>query len=252
MVGILVAACFICAMISTAQVGTRDSSIVTAVQELPDGFMKLKVANRSEIPVTAIVAVGDRVLKGSQKTVHSVRFFDSALDIFGRPALRTGEDYSFQFFGPRPTAESISSRSVGVGAVLFRDGLTWGDTKWIAILLRRRRLAYDYDRQALDILMDARLHGMGGAEVLKRLRDRLEADRSQQRDAVGKQMAVLCFEDVELVVQDAIDRSKAATALSSAYRDRSLKVTDSAVQRLLSRIEALQEAISEPKARIRD
>lgn len=219
-------------------------AISSKIITLPQGFVALEAINHSSVPVTALAVVGERELSGPVRKISSVRFFDSTLDMFSDQPLKTDESHRFEFFGPKPPPSECHSRSVAVKAALFADGSTFGEQKWISILLQRRRLAYHFDRQALDMLMEAKVKGGADAASLFSRLDRTRSiETSRGATIVERQIAEICFDEVESIVRrpqspEGHSQPAGSVRLSLKGEDN----TDRAIQRLLVRIRALKEA----------
>lgn len=215
------------------------SPVDIAQQQGPNGLIILDVVNRSDRSITAMVAVGDRVLNNSNRKVRSVRFFDSVLDGISLPDLRTNERYHFDFFGPRPPLAALKSRSVALEAVVFRDGSTWGSPDWVALLLNRRQLAYRYDEQILEILTGARLQGSDEKSIVSQLKAAHGACLSSARNVNERQIADIAFGEAEqMIVASAARLNDSKQSFAPGEMTREL--TERETSRLFLRIKSIE------------
>ncbi|PYU50974.1 MAG: hypothetical protein DMG53_02300 [Acidobacteria bacterium] len=79
----------------------RLQEIGTNIEMLSDGHVRLNVINTTNLPISALAAVGTRTLLAKPATDRSVRFFDSVLNPFGPKELAPGKNYTFNFFGEK-------------------------------------------------------------------------------------------------------------------------------------------------------
>ena len=241
-ISIQLAALFTVSLITCGSAQDTKSRFLSDTQQLPRGYVKIQVVNRSDSEITGIVAVGIREMTSGGKTLRSVRFFDSTLDIFEYHALKIAEAHAFTFFGPNPPMEMLRSRSVKVEAIVFGDGSRWGDPKWIDTIFKRRRLARDFDNEALKILLEGRLNGRSAERILERIRTAAEVDRQKATDIDGKQMAVVCFEEVEAMLEHSRTPTSDGITFAPSFSKQTAQSTDAAIQRLQVRIRALDNA----------
>jgi hypothetical protein len=220
------------------------------VKIFPDGRARLDVFNRAQVRVTAIAVLGTRTLaKRADKTLtlKSVRFFDSVLDPSGPIALEAGQTHSFSFFGPSPPPKMLRDRSLNVKAVLLFDGSTWGDPEWIATLMQRRKSAYKYEREALEIVTDAKTRGISGGVLLQRLDTIKQRRVAEAKLPEEKQIADLTFTEVHLLVEHSNQSSADRLRFTEPGRQTiDLGVPDYASKRLelrLNRLEASKPSI---------
>ncbi|PYU47722.1 MAG: hypothetical protein DMG54_00285 [Acidobacteria bacterium] len=142
----------------------RLQEIGTNIEMLSDGHVRLNVINTTNLPISALAAVGTRTLLAKPATDRSVRFFDSVLNPFGPKELAPGKNYTFNFFGPNPPPDQLK-RDVQLKAAIFADGSTWGDPEWVSTLLLRRASAYHYDSKVLKNIEQANSVGIPMREL---------------------------------------------------------------------------------------
>lgn len=250
---LLVRSFILCILIVAA--GAAESTSLGAVQpgqqllqsitSLPDGHVNLDVANVSNTAITALIAVGTRSLKNSRAVLQSVRVFDSVTDSLNERPLAGGARYRFVFFGPRPPAQKLRLRSVELKAALFANGSAWGDPTWIEKLTLRRKAAYSYENNALDILMDAKLHPEKVASLVERLKTAESESSVTARTVENRQIAHAVFGEATLLVQHAIqvrlDIASPGTRPPTQQTGKS--VADNAIDRMTERIRALTASL---------
>lgn len=239
--------CAIFALIVTAKANRtnegddahRSSSLTATTTELPREQIRLDIINHSSTPFTALVAEGILTLPGDRRSIHSVRFFDSSL----KPEDNTngaGSQQFFVFFGPSTPATSHALRTVGLKAAIFADGSTWGDIKWVSMLLQRRQEALKFEQNCLDILMKAKLEAQNEQILIHSLTDAENRYSESASDVSGKQLAGLIFDEAKFLVER--DTARSQTQVSFIGISHNKAGTDLAIQRMLLRIRALDEA----------
>src|SRR5437879_13617837 len=144
----------------------RLQEIGTNIEMLSDGHVRLNVINTTNLPISALAAVGTRTLLAKPATDRSVRFFDSVLNPFGPRELGPGKTYTFNFFGPNPPPDQLK-RDVQLRAAIFADGSTWGDQEWITTLLLRRSSAHLYNAKILKTIEQTTSAGLQLQQLIK-------------------------------------------------------------------------------------
>jgi hypothetical protein len=159
--------------------------------------------------------------------------------------LRKGDKFSFVMFGPKPPPEQLRDRSVLLKGAIFDDGSTWGDPKWIQMLILRRASAYRYEAEALQIVMDAKVRSMNPNTLLQRLRSTEQRRLQEAKTTPEMQMAEGVFDEVTLLIRDALAAQLNEAPLIGARSINSRKLssyTDSAVERLTLRMQEIERA----------
>jgi hypothetical protein len=103
--------------------------------------------------------------------------------------LEYKQTYKFTFFGPQPDPALFRQRFVVVRAVLFQDGGVWGEQEWIDTILSVRKTAYRCETEALQVMMDAKVHSGDGASILQKL-DELEQTERAQAPSVNERIVI--------------------------------------------------------------
>lgn len=222
-----------------------ESPLAVQQTEPGNGVLLIQVTNQSATPVTALLAEGDRSLRGSNRVIHSMRFFDVALDAIA-PPIEPGKSYAFKFFGPNPPQESLAIRSAQLKAAIFADGSTWGDEESVQVLLDRRKLAYQCDTEALKAAMDAKMQHSSGAELMKQLDSIRTQHLADAKSPAERTVVDLTLKDIQYLVMDKMQgsaNSLNAVSTSDALNEQhSTKVTDAAISRLTLRAQRLEAA----------
>ena len=168
--------------------------IGVATESLPDGHVRLTVLNQSNIPITALAAIGTRTRLKDATRVKSVRFFDSVLNPFGPKDLVQNQSYTFVFFGPNPPPSEIE-RDVRLLAAVFADGSSWGDTDWISVLNQRRGWAKRYNSEALQLVESANSESDTREDLIGRIEQLRSAETKAAGSVAERQMADFSFEE---------------------------------------------------------
>lgn len=209
----------------------RLPEITTNVDMLDGGHVRLTVLNTTNLPITALAAVGTRTLLGKPITDRSVRFFDSVLDPFGPRELAPGKGYAFNFFGPNPPPDQLR-RDVQLKAAILADGSTWGDREWVETLLLRRSSAFHYNSRVLKMIEEASSAGIPRQELAQALTALEKNDLAAAKTTAEKQMIEVAYEEALQLLQDG----------RSVYGDNAPlpQLTGRARNRLLLRVSRLQ------------
>jgi hypothetical protein len=208
-----------------------------STEDLPDGHIRVRVLNNSDVPMTAIALEGERSVTGSKIIVHSVRIFDYAVNAPDQP-LEPGQTYTFSMFGPNPPRERLRLRSVKVMAALFQDGGTWGDQDWIATLTSRRAGVYKFENAVMGVLLDAKASPQGNvSQAIDSLKQQYE---KQARSRYEKHTIDSIAEGISLsVVQGARLRTHTVSLDSNTIKADGQPVNN-AIDRLSLRLHALE------------
>jgi hypothetical protein len=224
-------------------VASADDAINARISAFPDGALEIEATNNSRSSITALIAVGKRHFTQPERKIQSVRVFDSVLNPFGTPALLFGQKHVFRMFGPIQETAASNTREAELKAAIFSDGSTWGDERWINILLLRRRVAYKCESDALQVLTDAKLHSWGPDTILAKLTTTQGRHMAEARSVAEKQMTDAIFTETNMLVQHSIKKMQLAgmeAAIGSHMN--SSKYTESAVERLLMRLRGLEDS----------
>ena len=172
----------------------------TNIEALTDGHVQLSVVNTSNLPITALAAVGTRTLLAKPATDRSVRFFDSVLNPFGPRELGPGKTYTFNFFGPNPPPDQLK-RDVQLRAAIFADGSTWGDQEWITTLLLRRSSAHLYNAKILKTIEQTTSAGIPLQQLIQKLSALQKDDFDAAKTTAEKQMVQAAYEEALILLQ---------------------------------------------------
>lgn len=193
----------------------KQPQVTSSIVELPDGHLRLSVLNSSGVPITALVALGTRKHLEKGTAVGSVRFFDSALDPFGRREINPGQTYIFTFFGPNPPPEQLK-RDLELKAAIFADGTSWGDSQWVNTLLVRRSAAHRYNSEALQALETANSQGASLQRATGDLTQLRDSEFAAAKTTAEKQMAHFTFSEAMLFFNDATAPDGTAASVSES------------------------------------
>jgi len=121
--------------------GVAQTSITVAVDTNEAGANRLVLTNQGAKTLTAFVIVSVSTRQNAGRPQQSVFFFDNATGPY-QPALSSGGSWKSPFFGGSPknvgttTVEVKTETTLGAG--IFEDGTTTGDSKWVTAILSRR------------------------------------------------------------------------------------------------------------------
>jgi len=212
-------------------------------QELPDGRVRVEVTNTSRVPITGIVAEGERASSGSGHIQHSIKSVDTVLEPHSQDSIKSGETYSLDFFGPTSAPNPPTTRTVTVRAVLFEDGGSWGEQQWIDNLTSARKTAYECESEILQTLLSAKINPSDSTSVFQELDLRRKDDLAKAQNIFEKKIIGAIFEEVRLKIL--------VSNQTSAFRDANTLLTpkavsgqslDSAIDSLSLRIHSLEVA----------
>lgn len=230
---ILAATCALIFQGGTTSSGQETHAVSSSTETRPDGHIVLSVLNNSNSPITAVAAVGTRTVLGNSTTDTSVRFFDSVLNPFGPKEVMEGHTYAFDFFGPNPPPDQLR-RGVEIKAVLFADGLSWGDPKWVDTLLLRRSSALKYNEEALQAIEAASAGGSTRGELASLLGRLRSQEVNTAQTIPEKQAADVAFAEAVLMLRDTTEADGTEVPLAESIAH--------ARSRLLLRIDRLKAA----------
>lgn len=218
---------------------TAESPLSVQLIERPNGRLEVQVTNESHVPVTALLAVGTRTLRDTNRTDRSTRFFDVGLEPAGDP-LGSGKSFTFRFFGPQPPPESLAVRSAELKAAIFADGSTWGDADSVQILLNRRRVAYECDADALKAAMDAKMQQSSSGALLNRLDELQNQHFSKAKSVAEKQMVEITFAESKEGVKEGVERGARTTGKPDVISiSDATRMADFTINRLTLRMQRI-------------
>ena len=187
---VLCLAAFVSGIVSVmGQRPSTEHQLTWNTEDLPDGHIRVEVRNTSQVAVTAIVVEGQRCPIGSTNVHHSMRLFDSAINLYKDRPLKPGETHEFIMFGPNPPREQLRLRWVKVQAALFEDGGKWGDPEWTAVLTGDRSALYSFDSALVGVLRDANRQPSASTNIFPAI-DELRQQYKQQAQSLHERIVI--------------------------------------------------------------
>ncbi len=122
--------------------GVSQTPIAVAVENNDAGSSRLVLTNQGTKVLTAFVIVSVSTHQSTGKRMHqSVFFFDNATSPY-QPVLSPGNSWKSPFFGGSQSNVGVTTPEVKtetiLGAGIFEDGTSTGDSKWVTAIFSRR------------------------------------------------------------------------------------------------------------------
>lgn len=147
--------------------GASQTPIAVTVENNEAGSSRLVLTNQGTKVLTAFVIISVSTRQSTGKQTHqSVFFFDNATSPH-QPVLAPGNSWKSPFFGGAPSNVGVTTPEIKtettLGAGIFEDGTSMGDSKWVTAILSRRNGLFQAYR-GLDGILSAAVNAKTARE----------------------------------------------------------------------------------------
>jgi hypothetical protein len=236
---LLAAALPLAAQQATIDHSFQDPRVRVTTEDTPDGKLVFSVQNRASQSISAYAVEAERTsldpkLPGETRTW---KYYDCAFYLDRDRPLSQYQTNVTVFWGapgqvrggprerPRPWQKEVT-----LLAVLFEDGSSAGDPAWVARLVQRRKVYWEYLGDGFALVQNALATHEPAEQILKEVeerRSRLRGDNSGTKDSEKLLIADLVYREISVYIQNA-----QSTPIFGGPADQTLKA---ALQDILAR-----------------
>jgi hypothetical protein len=157
----------------------QDPRFATKIETAANGSKMFSITNRSPVPITAIVVLGE--FKNARGVLsRQNKYFDS---VEGHGSLRSAilpqETRAVMVDAP-PRAADTSVGTFTLKAVIFEDGTSFGDEESVATILRGREFLWRNVSAVVSTLEAAKTTPVTKNELLRQLDEKQKAEKEER------------------------------------------------------------------------